>query len=84
MLFWYPRHIKPRGKKNSKFWPVINSMQWLINSVFCRSNWTKYKKWVVSAQNESHALFTISQSVLIKRGKGNIVGSIFINYGVTR
>ena len=44
-------------------------------------NWTKYKKWIVSAQIQSHALSATSQSILIKRGKGNIIGGIFINYG---
>ena len=35
----------------------------------------------ISAQYESHTLCLTSQSILMKRGKGNIVKGIFINYG---
>ena len=45
-----------------------------------RSNTTKYKKLIVSKQNESHTLFLTSQLILIKRGKEYIVWGIFINY----
>ena len=40
-----------------------------------------FKKWIVSTQNESHTLFIMNQLILMKRGKGNIVGRVFINYG---
>ena len=32
-------------------------------------------------QKMSHTLFITNQSILMKRGKGNIVGGIFINHG---
>ena len=39
------------------------------------------KEWTVFPQNESHTLFITSQSILMKRGNGNMVGGTFINYG---
>ena len=59
-------------------WQLLLWKQKLWSS--CRSNWTKYKKWIVSTQNEPHTLFVTCQLILIKRGKGNSVGDIFINY----
>ena len=41
----------------------------------------KIQKLFISAQNESHTLVITSQLILIKRGKDNIAGGIFINYG---
>ena len=63
---------------------VLNEWQLLRWKQNCwsssRSNSTKYKKWIVSAQNESYTFIT-SQSTLMKRGESKVVGRIFINYG---
>ena len=80
---------------SNEFYAIVNSVftqewwcvKWMATTALkaklwssCRSNWTKYKKWIVSTQNGSHTLFVTCQSILIKRGKGNSVGDIFINY----
>ena len=53
-------------------WQLLRWKQTLWSS--SRLNWTKYKKWNVSSQHEPHTLFKMSQSILMKRGKGNMLG----------
>ena len=47
-----------------------------------RSNWTIYRKWIVYAQDQSHAICKTSWSELMQKGEVYIFGSSFINCGV--
>ena len=58
----------------NNYWAESKNVEVLINQIGPNTK-------IVSAQNESHILFITSQSILMKRGKCNTVGGIFVNYG---